>query len=405
MADDDILRHYYGEPSQPGADEVVPTTMDVLRRMRPPPGPLSRALQGTASALDAFAEGPEGIPNKAHLVPFLARAAASGARSIDNWTQGRPQVQDMLAPTGGALLGTAPIGSLAAGAARREPAALRAYHGTDRELKGGKFIEGGPGGEGNFAHLDLDVPPDGVWFTDTPNRAAYFAKAAERNRGGLGDPGTGQNIIPADLNFKNPYTHPAAEMADEGISSLPPLDDLRRRGHDGVIVPRAKWSTDWKGYAAPTHEEQVLEHRLAQATSEHDQLANDHGLKPGWYFADTTRVDWDPVARRVSDLSGEMHDLYKQITEMQHARARPEPGPLRLNVDGYDYAALNPGTVKSATTGETLFADQAKAQAPGAIVGGLDTNPLREAYGHTRATAYRDLGVADVPVLIRERPR
>jgi hypothetical protein len=115
---------------------------------------------------------------------------------------------------------------------------IRGYHGSNRAFD--KFRESDTGG--NFADLDVNVPPDGVWFAAEPDRAAGFARYATRSAERNGqDPGA-EAIYPADLNFKNPYTHSAEMFADEGISSLPSLDELRALGHDGVIVPRGRWT-------------------------------------------------------------------------------------------------------------------------------------------------------------------
>jgi hypothetical protein len=114
---------------------------------------------------------------------------------------------------------------------------IRGYHGSNRAFD--KFRESDTGG--NYADLDLDVPPDGVWFANQPHRAQGFAENAYMAAERRGDDPGALAIYPADLNFKNPYRHSAEAFADEGISSLPSLGALRDAGHDGVIVPRAEW--------------------------------------------------------------------------------------------------------------------------------------------------------------------
>jgi hypothetical protein len=103
------------------------------------------------------------------------------------------------------------------------------YHGT-----GSEFDSFDTARESNFP--DSDVPQEGLWFTDAPDRATWYAGMASRQ-----GRGRAPNIIPAHLKLQNPYVYKAEDFADSGISGLPDLYDLKRQGYDGVIIERAEY--------------------------------------------------------------------------------------------------------------------------------------------------------------------
>ncbi len=196
MADDDILSRYYGDqPADYGPEgdrnsngyllqgpTPALSTADV-RRLYKEPGPLSKALQGTASALDAFAEGPEGVPNKAHLVPFLARSAAQGARAMDNWTRGEPGVQDMLTPTGLAGLGSMPamMRGAAAHALERPPMPAPHYWREQADALGARAAE-------RAGAMDTEVPAQAAYmFGDKTFTGPHHFAAQDKAYAALGD--------------------------------------------------------------------------------------------------------------------------------------------------------------------------------------------------------------------------
>lgn len=103
---------------------------------------------------------------------------------------------------------------------------LVVYHGTS-----GDFTSFATDKPGNFQ--DVNVPQDGIWFASDPQRAEWYASKA----------GKTPSIMPVYLSLQNPYVHSAESYADEGISSVPDLYDLKKQGYDGAIIQLAEW--DW----------------------------------------------------------------------------------------------------------------------------------------------------------------
>ncbi len=181
--------------------------------------------------------------------------------------------------------------------ASRTPFKADAFHGTDRGLNGRRFSDDEANrtwyDNPNFADVHVEDPAGGVWLTSSPKEAGAYAKAAMRLN--KGDPAqSGANIIPAEVRFKNPYMHPAEEMANEGISSLPSPYALAEQGYDGAVIPR---NADWR--TKPEFERTDAQMR-AMDKAEFDHWVRNHltvdpgdlshyvALKPGTVFSKLT---------------------------------------------------------------------------------------------------------------------
>ncbi len=98
------------------ADYDPITTADVLASM-PARNPLAEALLGLKNR----------IPENPNPGPSLMNMARGGLGTAANWLAGKPEIgPDTIAPLGLSVLGLASRGALAAGAARRERAAVSA---------------------------------------------------------------------------------------------------------------------------------------------------------------------------------------------------------------------------------------------------------------------------------------
>ena len=102
-----------------------------------------------------------------------------------------------------------------------------AYHGTSSDFDPDDgFVEDPNGGR----YIDSVVPHGGIWFSESKADARSFAMG-----------GKSRSVIKVRISMSNPYVIPVEDYADEGISSVPDTDLIRRGGHDGIVVMRGEW--------------------------------------------------------------------------------------------------------------------------------------------------------------------
>ncbi len=238
-----MLNSIYGGADGQTQRHNLPFLSKVLPFSLPSPdrNPVANALGAVQQAI------PENRTLPAASFPFDPRSMSflNMLRGIvgsqKHWAEGAPHAPDMLLPPG--VLAPSVASTVERSAI---PQTIRGYHGTAGELEGGKFLEGGPSGIGNYE--ELNVPHQGVWFSDDPTRAGLFAKQASYIKGMSSrrrEDWTGANTIPADLAFQRTYRIPPEQIANEGHYAInayhPSFEDLRKMGYDSVAVPRASW--------------------------------------------------------------------------------------------------------------------------------------------------------------------
>jgi hypothetical protein len=253
------------------------------------------------------------------------------------------------------------VGAVASGAGDQGP--IRAYHGT-----AAKPFD-------RFKRKQNDV---GVHFGtagQANDRLAYMGKVENRP----GEQGMDNaRIYPVDLNIKNPLRvddpgHWGSDNLRWAISKLadPFLSDeamdaaMRRKGNETGKVAALRDMIMRRGYDG-------LVYKNTGETA---------GAAP---YRQAMDAAWQQVveANKRGELpingftpKDQQHPAYKAWREADDTYRK-----YREDNAQDSYVAIKPGTVKSATSGETLFADQGKGGKVGAVVQGAQEWPVGAAF-------------------------
>ena len=224
----------------PESVDSTPSLSDSLYNIAVSPAQM--LVGGVTEPLEAFSrlghsgtQSPLGVPeyndaNK-HDMSTLTMAMFGG-QAFNPLRAGEGMAARALSDTGKPSL----IGSALAGAEQGQP--VRAYHGTNREIKG-KLIARGAG----FFNDGAQFPA--TWFTNKPRIASKFA-----DNGSYESP----NILPVDINSGNlkevnyNYLPPNFDHIDETLSAA------KAEGFDGVTF---KNMADAPGYYNPFNSSNV----------------------------------------------------------------------------------------------------------------------------------------------------
>jgi hypothetical protein len=250
----------------------------------------------------------------------LANMLKSGLGSAANWLDKRPEAPDMLSPLGLAGMGSAPVGALASGAIRRERPPLRGYHGTSEPIE---RFDPNIRGETTGA----ESAKRAFWFTKSPDLASDYAVLA----------GNG------------------------------PLAAMERRLGEFEAKARA-------GHELTAPESAEARELYAARDNKRAQVERGDGVMEGANVVPVDLMFKNPLEH---DFGGKPYREESYAALLEKALAGGNDGVVFRNT--YDpafplngreltdiYGAYVPGTVRSATTGKTLFSSHSPF--PGTIV-------------------------------------
>jgi hypothetical protein len=221
----------------------------------------------------------------------------------------------------GRAAGAIPRGALGSGGSDMlsgAPKGIRAYHGSGRGLSGGRF-------DPALAHPSAGLGP----HFGTPEQASNFARARSEVNG------TSGRVYPVDLDIQNPV-------------DLPDLFTW----YPHQIASRIE-------HQYPEHQG-VLDAVEAAGTALKE-------LHP-WQWFETDEGSMTLLNATRDALRSAMID--RGIDGIRYTNKMAGEGA------GTSYMAIKPGTVRSATTGETLFANDANASLPSLLGQDQDDNDV-----------------------------
>lgn len=267
--------------------------------------------------------------NVASIAPIGSFGAAAAGLTAE---RAAPQVAKALANDSRAAL----PGTVVNVVEQSKP--IRAYHGTNSAFEKFDRIDGG------------NARGDAVYFSTDPGSASAYAMGDTNRITPKGN--AGPNVLPVDIN---------AKLFDE--NALVSAEERRRAAeiHNRLTAERA---------GRPLYPDEIMDP---------DEFATtwfDRAYEPKGYNV-LQSLGYDP---------NEQNALLRELG--YQGRRGGAHGTMGTS-GGQDIALWDRGTVKSATTGETLFANNRNAALPGVVVNGVDSLPMDQASRLARA---REMG-------------
>ena len=110
------------------------------------------------------------------------------------------------------------------------------YHGTNKDFDSFDINKSGD----SFSEYEGAIPRDGIWMTDNPAQANWYADVA--TKGLYGEKKIGNSVIyPLKVRSNNPYKVPEQDWLDEGESIVDDVANMRKKGYDSTQLNQAEY--------------------------------------------------------------------------------------------------------------------------------------------------------------------
>ena len=110
------------------------------------------------------------------------------------------------------------------------------YHGTNKDFDSFDINKSGD----SFSEYEGAIPRDGIWMTDNPSQADWYADIARKGLYGEKDIGNSA-IYPLKVRSNNPYKVPEQDWLDEGESIVDDVANMRKKGYDSTQLNQAEY--------------------------------------------------------------------------------------------------------------------------------------------------------------------